>query len=172
MDEDAQEIEKKQLFSTEELERKAQAEMQRRVEAGIADTVENMNGVSGETGAPLFDQSLVGTQLEVCWKYFNQDTKEPMLIWSTGRVLRVADGLTDKRSPRARTVLPAGMVLWAWDADPECGEAAGEQWLALLPQKWNPSRAILYGWRKDPREFAAPARVRDERARRATRSTE
>ena len=69
-------------------------------------------------------------------------------------------------------MLPAGMVLWAWYADPEFGEAAGEQWLALLPQKWNPSRAILYGWRKDPREIAAPARVRDERARRATRSTE
>ena len=38
-------------------------------------------------------------------------------IWSTGRVVRVADGLTDKRSKRAQKVLPAGMVLWAWDAD-------------------------------------------------------
>lgn len=52
-------------------------------------------------------------------------------------------------------VLPAGMVLWAWDADPEFGEAAGEQWLALLPQKWNPPRQLPYGWRYDPREFAA-----------------
>tara|TARA_B110000046_G_C12831392_1_gene329610 strand:+ start:149 stop:349 length:201 start_codon:yes stop_codon:yes gene_type:complete len=38
------------------------------------------------------------------------------------------------------------MVLWAWDADPGFGEAAGEQWFALLPQKWNPSRVQLYGY--------------------------
>ena len=34
----------------------------------------------------------VGKQLEVCWKYFHKDTREPMLIWSTGRVVRIADG--------------------------------------------------------------------------------
>ena len=54
-----------------------------------------------------------------------------MLIWTTGRVVRVADGLTDKRSSRGKKVLPAGMVLWAWDADPEFGESAGEKWLAF-----------------------------------------
>ena len=54
-----------------------------------------------------------------------------------------------------RTVLPAGMVLWAWDADPEFEEPAGEKWLALLPKKWNKQQ--LYSWRYDPREFAAAA---------------
>ena len=58
------------------------------------------------------------------------------------------------------------MVLWAWDADPDFGEVAGEQWLALLPRKWNPSKALLYGWRYDPREFAAAPTGRDERRRR------
>ena len=38
---------------------------------------------------------------------------------------------------RARTLLPAGMLLWKWDADPEFEEAAGEKWLGLLPKKWN-----------------------------------
>ena len=38
--------------------------------------------------------------------------------------MRVADGLTDKRSKQARTVLPGGALLWAWDADPEFDEAA------------------------------------------------
>ena len=28
--------------------------------------------------------------------------------------------------------------LWAWDADPDFDEQAGEQWLFLLPMKWNP----------------------------------
>ena len=93
------------------------------------------------------------------------------LIWATGRVARVADGLTDKRSTRAKTFLPAGAVLWAWDADPEFGEVAGERWLVLLPNKWNPPKAIVYGWRYDPRELsqAAAAPVRDARRRGATR---
>ena len=169
VDADVADIEKKAVFSAEELAVKAEAEMQRRIEAGIADTVENLNGHD----APAFDQQLVGKQLEVCWKYTNKDTGEPMLIWATGRVKRVADGLTDKRSRRARSILPAGMVLWAWDADPEFEEAAGEQWLGLLPSKWNPPRQQLYGWRFDPREFAAPgvareAPQRDERRRNAT----
>ena len=107
----AKDIEKKALFSAEENERKSEAAMQRRVEAGIADTVENMNGPSGETGAPAFDQQLVDKQVEVCWKYLHKDTNEPMLVWSPARIVRVADGLTDNRSPRARNVLPAGMVL-------------------------------------------------------------
>ena len=93
-------------------------------------------------------------------------------IWSTGRVVRVADGLTDKRSKRAQKVLPAGMVLWAWDADLDFhfGEAADEQWLGLLPKKWNPGRQLLYGWRYDPREFAAAPTARDECFRGAVRA--
>ena len=131
-----------------------------------------MNGESGETGAPAFDQQLVGTQIEVCWKYFHKDTNEPMLIWSTGRVVRVADGLTDKRSSRAKNLLPAGMLLWQWDADPEFGETAGEQWLHLLPSKWN--KQLIYSWRFDPRELGAAegAPTRDERRRNATRADE
>ena len=87
--------------------------------------------------APPFDQGLVGKQLEVLWRYFDKDTNEPLLIWATGRVARVADGLTDTRSSRAKKLLPAGMVLWEWDADAEFGEKAGSAWLHLLPQKWN-----------------------------------
>ena len=105
---------------------------------------------------PAFDQALVGRQLEVLWKYTNQETKEPVLIWATGRVARIADGLTDKRSSRARLILPAGAVLWEWDADPEFDEPAGQQWLMLLPKKWNPRKqGQVYSWRFDPREFGA-----------------
>ena len=91
LDEDAQEIEKRSHFDKDQLKILSDREMERRVEAGIADTVENMNGVAGATGAPAFDQQLVGKLLEVCWKYTNQETGEPMLIWSPGRVVRVAD---------------------------------------------------------------------------------
>ena len=39
----------------------------------------------------------------------------------------IADGKTHKRSKRCKQILPAGAVLWAWDADPEFDEAAGER---------------------------------------------
>jgi len=69
-------------------------------------------------------------------------------------VARVADGLTDRRSPRARAILPAGALLWAWDADPDFDEPAGQQWLILLPSKWNPTtHGRVYSWRFDPREL-------------------
>ena len=98
-----------------------------------------------------------------------------MLIWVTGRVTRVADGLTDSRSKRAKALLPAGAVLWAWDADPECGEAAGERWLTLLPKKWNPTtHTQVYSWRLDPRELSSSAATPapDQRRRGATRMEE
>lgn len=101
-----------------------------------------------------FDSALVGKRIEVLWKYFNkEDSDEATLIWASGRVVKVADGLTNKRSARAKKVLPAGAVLWAWDADVEFDEKAGEQWLILLPQKWN--KQVHYGWRYDPNEFRA-----------------
>ena len=151
-DADAVEITKRTLFSAEDLEAKAAAAMRRRQETGVADSVERQQPQE----APAFDQQLVGKRLEVLWKYFNKETNEAQMIWSTGTVKRVADGLTDKRSSRAKKVLPAGAVLWAWDADPEFDEQAGEQWLFLLPKKWNPTtHSQVYSWRYDPRELGA-----------------
>jgi hypothetical protein len=51
----------------------------------------------------------------VLWKYFETTAdgeRIAHLIWATGRVARVADGLTDKRSSRAKKILPAGALLW------------------------------------------------------------
>ena len=141
---DALAIRSKALFSTAELKAKAEAAVKRREEAGISDRVERLQ----QKEAPAFDQKLVGKRVEVLWRYINKDTNEPILIWATGRVTRVADGLTDTKTKRGKALLPAGAVLWAWDADPEFGEAAGEQWLTLLPKKWNPSKqGQVYSWR-------------------------
>ena len=108
--------------------------MTRREAAGVADSVERMQPKK----APAFNQALVGKRIEVLWKYFDKDTNQPRMVWSTGTVKRIADGLTDTRSKRAQKILPGGAVLWAWDADPDFDEQAGEQWLILLPQKFNP----------------------------------
>ena len=141
-----------QLFSTAELERKAAEAMARRVADGTADDVEALQPAE----APAFDQSLVGKWLEVRWRYTNKDTGEYEYIWSPGKVVRVADGCSDKKTARGKKLLPAGAVLWAWEADPDFDEPAGEQWLTLLPAKFN--EQVWYGWRLDPRELVkAPA---------------
>ena len=66
-------------------------------------------------------------------------------------------------------ILPAGALLWAWDADKDRGEAAGEQWLILLPEKWN--MQVQYAWRFDldehvpqglPQRAARPTAFEDE----------
>ena len=87
----------------------------------------------------------------MCWPYKAED--KTVKIWASGTVKRVADGLTDKASARAKKILPAGALLWRWEADPEFDEAAGEQWLILLPKKWN--KHVHYGWRFDPCELAS-----------------
>ena len=161
---DALAVKSKAIFSAEELARKSDEAIARREAAGISDRVERLQ----QPEAPAFNQQLVGKRMEVLWKYMLPDGKS-QLIWATGRVARVADGLTDKRSQRAKNLLPGGAVLWAWDADPEFGEVAGEKWLVLLPNKWNPPKAIVYGWRYDPRELAPTAApTRDARRAQAT----
>ena len=151
-DADATSIAQRSMFSADELRVKAELARQRRVEAGVADSVERMQ----PHDAPAFNKGLEGKRLEVLWKYWetlDNGERKPHLIWATGRVVRVADGLKDKRSSRAKKILPAGALLWAWDADPQFDEAAGEQWLILLPKKWNQQQH--YSWRFDPRELGA-----------------
>ena len=54
VDADAAVIERRALFSTEELKRKAELAEQRRIAAGISDAVENEQGLE----APAFDQAV------------------------------------------------------------------------------------------------------------------
>ena len=154
LDADAAALECRALFSVEELRAKAELARQRRLEAGISDAVEDLN----PSLAPAFDQALVGKWLEILWPYTVKDSAEgeKKLIWVPGRVVRVADGLTDKRSARGKKLLPAGALLWAWDADPDFEEVAGEQWVILLPKKWKQQQ--VYSWRFDPRELVAQPR--------------
>ena len=82
--------------------------------------------------------------------------------------------ITDRSSSRAKKVLPAGAVLWGWDADPDFDEQAGEQWLFFLPKKFNPKiHKQVYSWRFDPRELgAAQAPAPDQRRKHMRRATE
>ena len=162
----ALEIEAKTNFNVSNLLVKAQAAQLRREAAGIADTAE----MAQQGDAPSFDTRLVGKRLEVCWPYKKDGVT--CKIWASGTVKRIADGLTDKRSKRAQKVLPAGAVLWAWEADPEYDEEAGEQWLVLHPDRWN--KHTQYAWRYDPSELGIgrPAAARPARPPRAPRIDE
>lgn len=136
------------LFDTSELKEKAEAERRRRVAAGISDDVEDEMPLN----APAF-AALLHKKIEVCWPYMDKNSGKRVLIWSAGKVTKVADGEMDKRSQKARQILPAGAVYWEWDAEDEFEEQAGGQWLVLDPkQKWN--RAVAYGWRWHPEELA------------------
>ena len=166
---DALAIKTKAIFSAAELARKSDEAMARREAAGISDRVERLQGE-----VPPFTQQLVGKRLEVLWKYMLPDGSS-QLIWASGRVTRVADGLTDKRSQRARRICCRAVRCCGHGMRTlEFGEVAGEKWLVLLPNKWNPPKATVYGWRWDPRELspAAAAPARDERCRGARRMEE
>jgi hypothetical protein len=145
LDADAARLDQQSIFDTSTLLVKAEAARARREAAGISDGVEARQ----QLNAPPLDSSLVGKHLEVCWPY--KEAGKTRKIWATGVVMRVADGLTDKRSARCKNFLPAGAVLWAWEADPEYDEVAGEEWLFLVPSKWNAH--VQYAWRYDPCEL-------------------
>jgi hypothetical protein len=60
---------------------------------GEIDWVEDRQPPKGTV--PL-DNSLVGTMVEVRWRYRHKVTGKPIYIWCTGEVLQVADGGTTK----------------------------------------------------------------------------
>jgi len=144
-DADALRLEAENLFNLDSLLPKVEAARSRREAQGISDRVE----IAPPREAPAFDTNLVGKRLEVCWPY--KENGKTVKIWASGTVKRVADGLTDARSKKAQKVLPAGAILWAWDADPDYKEVAGEKWLFLLPKRWN--KHVQYAWRYDPCEL-------------------
>jgi hypothetical protein len=147
------------LFDADELKEKAEAERRRRVAAGISDDIEDEQPLSAPAFAAILDK-----KIEVCWPSVDRDSGKRVLIWSAGKVTKVANNETDKRFKRARQILPAGAVYWEWDAEDEFEEQAGGQWPVLDPlRKWN--RTLAYGWRWYPEELARLERLsaaRDE----------
>ena len=85
-------------------------------------------------------------------------------MWCPCKVLKIADGETDKGrdgqyfSERARALAPRGMALVEWEPDPARVEARGEpdaklMWLLLDPRapKWNGD--AHRAWRFHPDEL-------------------
>eukprot|EP00965_Chrysotila_dentata_P253548 6211298-Pleurochrysis_carterae.AAC.1 len=113
---------------------------------------------------PALDARLVGRKLEVRWRYILTPspatsattptrTHDPThtYMWCEGEVVSVADGTTDKKTERARTLLPAGALKFKWPADEEREEPESFTWSILHPQKWN--RDVQNAWRWAPSEL-------------------
>ena len=111
--------------------------------------------------APPIDDTLVGAQLEVCWSiYKSTDDGSNVKMWCPCKVLKIADGETDKGrdghyfSERARALVPRGMALVEWEPDPARGEPDAKlMWLLLDPRapKWNGD--AHRAWRFHPDEL-------------------
>ena len=92
--------------------------------------------------------------------YKSTETGKAVPIWVPAKVVRVADGMTDKGadgkqlSKWARTIAPRGMLLVEWEADADRGHPEAYQaWYMLDPRKWAEDHAHK-GWRWHPDELA------------------
>ena len=90
--------------------------------------------------------SLPCSKIEVRWKYYStEDPTEPVYIWCWCDVVGVADGVSDKSTPRCSKVLDAGALRVKWAADAKYNEKESFSWLVLRKDKW--SKGVQYGWR-------------------------
>lgn len=157
---DSIELAKRALCSPEQLTAAIERERERRRTAGFSDEIQAVQ----PHDAPTLDKTLVGAQLEICWHYTSRvDNKTKVPIWCPCKVVRVADGETDKGSnnyqlsANARAIAPRGLTLVEWDPDPDRGEtAATTVWYLLDPRKWNADRSHR-AWRFHPAELARRA---------------
>ena len=105
---------------------------------------------------PACDETLVGTLLELRWRYWTKITDEERAagdkrkkravdIWCEGEVVRVANGKTDKESPSCKKLLDAGAVCIKWAADPSREEKETFTWSILTEANWNAE--VVLGWR-------------------------
>ena len=154
--EDSRELAARALCSPEQIAAASRRERERREAAGFTDAVQMKM-----PKAPTLPLS-VGTQLEVCWgKYISTvDNKTRVKMWCPCKVLRTADGETDKGmdgkplSQQAKKLAPRGMVLLEWEPDPDRGETeVTTMWLLLDPRpgKWNGDGHRA--WRYHPAEL-------------------
>ncbi len=79
-----------------------------------------------------------------------------MYIWCEGQVEEAADGVTTKRTPRCKNILPAGAVRIRWPADAARKEPETLVWCILDARDWR--REVMNGWRWAERELSTPPR--------------
>ena len=114
--------------------------------------------------APPCDDSLVGKELEIRWRYWRaaeegeRGKKKAADIWCVGTVVQIANGTTDKASPRCKKILDAGAVCIKWPVDKDFDEGEHYTWSILTKENWN-KEAVL-GWRYTATQLAKHGETR------------
>ena len=140
--------EQRVVLTDEELRERAERERERLESTGEVDRVADAQPDLPKDWRAW--DTLVGRQVEVRWRYYVKDlTKKSKrrseYIWCQGEVVAVADGKTDKKSPRCKTALPWGAVRIKWPADSEFEEGETFVWSVLKRADFN--RDAHLGWR-------------------------
>ena len=124
--------------------------------------IDRLADVMPEKSPPL-DASIVGTELEICWRYWRAPTaaevaggekrkKIGVPIWCTGTVTHLANGTTTTTNPdnvKCKKLADAGAVRIRWpeDRDREVPEPESFTWHILQEANWNPPRDTHLAWR-------------------------
>lgn len=75
--------------------------------------------------------------------------------------VQVADGHTDKKTPRCKKILPAGAVRIKWPADVDFDEEETFVWSILHPNSFN--KDVHLGWRFAASELKLMERATKQR---------
>ena len=153
-------------LSQEELLALAEKEYERLVEAGELDAV----GDEQPEKAPPIDDSIIGTKLEICWRYWRQPTAEEtakgdkrkriaVKMWCEGEVAQIANGTTDKESPQSKSPLAKNALRIKWPEDPDRKEKESYTWSMFTADNWCAHTHL--GWRFAPTELARRREVAD-----------
>ena len=135
---------------------------------------------------PLLDASIIGTELEICWRYWRLPTADEIAngekrkkigvpIWCEGEVVLVADGIATLERPesaRCKKLAEAGAVRIRWPEDLtlEVPEPETFTWHILQDALWGSrNRDAHMGWRFSPKELKLRAQVAETAAPAAKR---
>lgn len=125
--------------------------------------------------APTMDDTIVGTKLEICWRYWRTPTAAEVVagekrkkigvpIWCEGEVTHLANGTTTTTNPdniRCKKLANAGAVRIRWpeDLDREVPEPESFTWNILQAANFNKDTHL--GWRLTKEELASRRRARE-----------
>lgn len=145
-------------LTEEQILTRVEAERTRLHAAGEIDDIEDAQ--PRDDDVPTLDSSLVGWKIDVRWRYwiYNEETqkRKSYYIWCTGEVEQVANGTTDKRTPRCTSLLDKGAVRIKWPEDVDFEEKESAIWSVLKPEDFNKQRHL--GWRLSADSIARWAR--------------
>jgi hypothetical protein len=140
--------EQRVVLSEDELRERAEQEQERLEAAGEIDRVGDAQP-SLTKDWKAFD-TLVGRLIEIRWRYYVKDPtkksgRRSEYIWCQGEVVAMADGKTDRKTPKTKKPLPWGAVRIKWPEDTEYDESETFVWSVLKGADFN--RDVHLGWR-------------------------